>query len=280
MCQEKTVRFFALKNQIKLYRCESCGFIFVWPVKEEYLKAYEKECFSGKSNDTGYADYEGDREVMAKNFRAYLERIDKFSKNKGKLLDVGSATGHFLEIAKQDGWNVLGMEISDYAADIGRRKGLDIETGNFENSDYPAESFDAVTFLDILEHFINPGLAIEQAAKILKSGGSLIINTPDSASFLAKTFGKNWHLIAPPTHLNYFNLKNLKIILERNALEIIFVGNITKRFSLRAIFKALAYWQKFFAWRMIFGYLQEKHLGKIGIPLKTGDNMFVIAKKI
>jgi SAM-dependent methyltransferase len=241
---------------------------------------YEESCFSGKTDDTGYADYEGDREIMVQNCKAYLEKINKFFKSKGKLLDVGSATGHFVETAERQGWNASGMEISDYAASVGRKKGLKIEVGKFEESDYPAETFDTVTFLDILEHFINPNQALEKAAKILKPGGVLAINTPNSASLLAKIFGKHWHLIAPPGHLNYFNPSNLQLVLERNGLELVFIGNITKKFSLRAIFKALAYWQKLFIWRGIFNYLVNKRLGKIGIPLKTGDNMFIIAKKI
>jgi 2-polyprenyl-3-methyl-5-hydroxy-6-metoxy-1,4-benzoquinol methylase len=280
ICKEKRVYFFALKNKIKLYRCSSCGFIFVWPLLKEYLGIYEEECFSGKNNDTGYADYEGDREIMIQNFKAYLERINKISKGSGRLLDVGSATGHFMEIAKKQGWNVFGMEISDYAAGIGRRKGLEIKTGNFEDFDYPNASFDVVTFLDILEHFMNPELAIGKAARILKSGGILVINTPNTDSLLAKVFGKNWHLIAPPGHLSYFNRSNLEKILEKNGLKVVFCGNIVKRFSLRAIVKALAYWQKMFIWKKFFDYLSDKRVGRIGIPLRTGDNMFVIAKKI
>ena len=139
---------------------------------------------------------------------------------KGKLLDVGAATGHFLELARKNGWEASGIEISKYAAKKARKKGLEIAVGDFENHEFSENCFDAVTFWDVLEHFGKPDLAFKQARKILRTGGILAINTPDSRSVLARIFGKRWHAIVPPNHLNLFNCDNLKAVLEKNGFEL------------------------------------------------------------
>jgi 2-polyprenyl-3-methyl-5-hydroxy-6-metoxy-1,4-benzoquinol methylase len=278
-CKGLSIDFFAKKNGCDLFRCRRCGLIFVWPIIDEYQKIYDEDYFSGEKNKLGYADYEGDWEITADIFRLYLKKLEKTSPNKGKLLDVGAATGHFVQIAGCDGWEASGIEISEYAAEIGRKKGLDIRTGNFENLDLPENSFDMITFWDVLEHFARPDLAIRQAGKMLKSGGLLAVNTPDTASLLARIFGRRWHQLVPPNHLYFFNPRNLELQLRKNNFEILQIGRVGKKFSLRTIFKVLANWQNFFLWKKISNYLLKSRLGNLGFPVNTRDNFFLVARK-
>jgi len=253
--------------------------MFVWPVPENYLALYGKDYFSGAKNRLGYADYEGDKKKLCGTFKNYLQRIEAILPQKGKLFDVGAATGYFLELAKENGWQASGIEISQYAASVGRKNGLNIVTGNFETCDIRENQFEAVVFWDVLEHFARPDLAVRQARKILKPGGILVINTPDSRSVLAKILRRRWHAIVPPNHLCIFSLKNLTQLLSKNNFEIIKTARVGKKFSLRTIFKVLANWQKISVLRNISNYFLRSRIGNLSAYLNLRDNVFLVARK-
>jgi 2-polyprenyl-3-methyl-5-hydroxy-6-metoxy-1,4-benzoquinol methylase len=280
VCEKKSTFFYAKKNSCDLYRCQKCGLIFVWPILRDYMKIYSENYFSGAKDSLGYADYEGDREVMSGVFRIYLGKIENFLPQKGKLLDVGAATGHFVSLAGVSGWEASGIEISEYAAEIGQGKNLQTFTGNFETYYFPENQFDAVTFWDVLEHFEKPDVAIRQARKILKPGGILALNTPDSASFVAKVFGRRWHALVPPNHLHIFSRKNLARLLAKNGFEVVETCRVGKKFSLRFIFKVLSVWQKLKIWEAAYGRATKSDWGNWKISLNTRDNIFIIAKKL
>lgn len=280
ICLNKISKLFVIKNGYKLYRCENCQFLFVWPIPQDYVKIYQENYFCGSESGFGYSDYNGDKEILLENFKKYLKILNRFSLKKGRLLDVGAANGIFVELANSYGWSASGIEIAEDASKISRNNKLKIVTGNFENYNFPKNNFDVITFWDVLEHFSNPEIVIKKAFHSLKSGGILAINTPDSASLPARIFGKKWHLIVPPEHLNYFNLKSLEIIFKRNNFKIIYKNRVCKKFSLQYIFKTLSSWHKFFIWKKIYKYLSKKKLGSLGVKINTYDNIFVIAKKI
>jgi 2-polyprenyl-3-methyl-5-hydroxy-6-metoxy-1,4-benzoquinol methylase len=279
VCEIQSANFFTEKNGFDLYRCGKCGLIFVWPTSGDYTKIYSEDYFSGAKNSLGYADYEGDKEMMAGAFSAYLEKMEKVFPKKGKLLDVGAATGHFVELAKEKGWDASGIEISQYAAEIGGKKGLKIITGKFETHHFSENYFDIVTFWDVLEHFEKPELVVRQARKILKSGGILALNTPDSSSLAAKFFGRHWHALVPPNHLHIFSRKNMVRLLAKNGFEVIETARVGKNFSLRFVLKVLANWQKMKIWEKAYERAMKSRWGNWKIPLDIRDNMFVIAKK-
>ena len=153
-----------------------------------------------------------DKEPMVPAFLKYLDLISSaLASKKGKLLDVGAATGFFVRLAENAGFSGMGIEISDHAASQGRSKGLKIQTGTLSSV---AGTFDCITMLDLIEHVPNPRAEITKAAELLREGGVLVINTPDAGSMFARVMGKRWHLICPPEHLYYFNRRNMKRLLE------------------------------------------------------------------
>lgn len=47
LCNSKDIEFFTSKNSYNLYKCKSCGLIFVWPMPENYSKIYSSDYFKG-----------------------------------------------------------------------------------------------------------------------------------------------------------------------------------------------------------------------------------------
>ncbi len=224
-------------------------------------------------------DYEEDKKPMMPTFESYLKKIEKFLPDKGKLLDVGSATGFFLEIAKDKGWNVFGMEISEYAAEKSREKGLNVITGAIEDLGV-GKYFDVITFWDVIEHLANARIALISAYKLLNDKGILAVCTPDSKSLVAKLFGRSWHSLIPPEHLIIFNRHNLENLLSECGFQVLFSGKIGKRFTFQYIMQIAANWLGSAFVGRAAKFLKSSFLGKLSLMINLRDNIFIIARKL
>jgi SAM-dependent methyltransferase len=273
------VRSLGEKNSFPLYSCKGCGHLFVWPIPESPQEIYSEDYFHGGENGFGYIDYDRDKAPMADTFRRYLKEIARNGKPKGTMLDVGAATGFFLDIARGEGWETYGIELSWYAAEVARGKGLRVSTGTTDDCDFPAGFFDVVTAWDVIEHMPKPLATLEKIHSLLKPGGLLVINTPDSGCMLARLLGKSWHLVVPPEHLNLFHRRSLKFMLEKTGYSVVHRTTVGKRFTLQYIFMTMRHWQKLRVWDRVASYLQKHRLGSVELPINLHDNMFVIARK-
>jgi 2-polyprenyl-3-methyl-5-hydroxy-6-metoxy-1,4-benzoquinol methylase len=273
LCNNST-HHFTQKDGFDLYKCNSCKFIFVYPVPKS-IEVYDDSYFSGADKGFGYIDYDADKEPMIPTFLKYLDIFSSLGKKSGRLLDIGAATGFFMSIARNKGFDVAGVEISDFAGGVGRKKGLNIKTGDLASAAFPSEYFDVVTMFDVLEHVPSPKDFLSESKRILKNGGLLAINTPDAQSFWAKLLGSKWQLIVPPEHLNYFSPKNLASYLEKEGFKVIVNTKIGKKFTLQYIFKMLPKFIKF-----VSNILPQKLLSKIYIPINLHDNFFIVLEKI
>ncbi len=278
LCSAPAPVFFMRKNNCTLYVCMSCKLWFVYPIPN-LSEVYSQDYFTGAHGGFGYADYDRDKKPMISTFERYLQRIEKYALGHGKLLDIGAATGFFLSIAKRFGFEPYGVELSDYAAEEGRKKGLSIITGTL--ADVPPDPlFDVITILDVIEHVADPRDEILRAHALLKSGGIYAINTQDTGSLYARILKRRWHLIVPPEHLYYFSRANITLLLAQCGFEVLEISTIGKRFSLPYIFTTLYAWQKLSIWRWLAQLSERGWLAKIYLPINLGDNMFVIARKL
>jgi SAM-dependent methyltransferase len=124
----------------------------------------------------------------------------------GKLLDVGCASGLFLDAARREGrWQVQGIEPNPRAVAFGRhRRGLDIRQGIFADVDFGGNSFDVITMWDVLEHLHHPTDALQKAARLLRKEGILVVRVPHLESFGARLFSRHWAGLDAPRHLHVF----------------------------------------------------------------------------
>jgi len=124
-----------------------------------------------------------------------------------KVLDIGCGGGLFLSKLKQERADVTGIELSDTRAYYAKTKhGLEIIKRPIED-DYWKEkygSYDVVTLWDVIEHVNYPLSTLKSAAKMLKSGGLILIDTPCRDAFYHR-FGEFTYRISGgkyPTFLN------------------------------------------------------------------------------
>ena len=279
VCGSDDAFFWFKKNFFNLYKCRKCGLIFTKAVADA-SEVYSEDYFSGAKNGFGYVDYDKDKQAMTNTFEFYLDKVEEFSVKKRSLLDVGTATGYFLELAKFKNWDAIGVEISEFAASKAREKGFRVITGTIEDLLNYDERFSVVTMWDVIEHVPNPVGTLAAANKLLLNGGVIAINTPDSGSLFAKIMGKNWHLLVPPEHLIIFNRKNLSFLLQRQGFEILFTAKMGKKFTIQYVFQILANWRRdFVLFKKLANFFAGNFLGRISLPINLRDNFFIIARK-
>lgn len=134
---------------------------------------------------------------------------DAFPKG-GSILDVGCASGFFLESLGQN-WNRHGVELFRLAVERSRsRPGIDVHESDLASVAFPKESFDVICSFDVIEHLPNPLPIFQEARRILKPGGWLLLGTGNSGSLAARMAGSRWTYLCIPEHISFFNPRSLK----------------------------------------------------------------------
>lgn len=279
VCSSGKNKFFWQKNNYKLYSCENCELVFVWPIPDNLNQIYKRDYFRsrGKLGGSGYSDYDQDKKPMREVFMSFLNKFERLGSGRS-IFDVGAATGYFLDLAKGRGWQTSGSEISEYARQIAKGKGHDVVGDLLEKGFY--NRFDVVTMWDVLEHLRDPKEYLRTVNKILLPKRWLAINTIDKGSWWARIWGKQWHLIVPPEHLYYFSRKNLELLLNDTGFQIVEIKKIGKKFSLSYIFKILYHWQKLKIWHVLSRWFDRPFWRKLSIPINLRDNIFILAQKV
>ncbi|MCL6511243.1 MAG: class I SAM-dependent methyltransferase [Anaerolineae bacterium] len=200
-----------------LVRCCACGLIYQnpRPTREEIGQHYPDRYDSYNYRDDVRKGCALSRWAAAYGIAKRCRYVTRHKRG-GVLLDVGCSTGLFLQGMRKHGyWQLCGVEPSNYAASIARQKGLEVITGTLENTAFPAESFDAVTMWDVIEHVHDPLGTLHYLAHILRPDGLLVIRTPNFDSWDARLFGPYWSGFEPPRHLHIFTPHTISAALKQ-----------------------------------------------------------------
>ncbi|MCW4015913.1 MAG: class I SAM-dependent methyltransferase [Candidatus Bathyarchaeota archaeon] len=129
---------------------------------------------------------------------ARIETITDMVQPLGKglqILDVGGGDGLIGEhLWKMDN-NIATIDLPTVSAQSHKREFLSAVTGDAEELPFKTNSFDVVLASEIVEHLWNPNSFLNDAYKILKTGGHLIISTPDGVDGLRYDSHKHYYTI-------------------------------------------------------------------------------------
>ena len=190
-------------GEFHLVRCRNCGLEYLNPRPSwELLQQYYSKDYYSFMGAIKKRTFRITEVIQAHGLRRRAKFILK-KKKAGKLLDVGCATGSFLnEMQKKPGWQVSGVELVEIAAQKAReRYDIDVFTGSLFDAGFADNYWDVITLFDVLEHTSNPLLHIKELFRILKPGGWIIIKVPNPASYQAHLFGPAWVGYEAPHHL-------------------------------------------------------------------------------
>ena len=220
-------------TRYRIVGCDCCAFSYLLPrpTPKELSVWYGDEYFSN------YAEGSGNGHAHSSTFldriRVHIAwRLDRGTRLSPSLLqtlitcpgaaicDIGCGNGDWLLQLKSAGFGVLGIEPDEAARRRAMAKGLDVRPGYAESlpADLPPSSFDAVTMLHVLEHCLDPFVAIKKASGLIRPGGYIVIEVPNNESLGAQQSGIAWFHADIGRHLNFFTAKGLSALAEKAGL--------------------------------------------------------------
>ena len=208
-------------------RCSDCGFTYVTPrFKDQALidEVYNEGYWSSSSaKDRGYTDYRADAPLYLKTYRRRMPIIRRHFDRPGRVLDIGCAAGYFLQVMREDGWDVEGLEPSDAIrpraqAELGEDR---VRGGLLDQAGFEPGSFDFVTMWDVIEHIPDFVSALEEMRRLVKPGGKVLVETQNVGSRTARMLGRKWQHYKHAEHIYHFNPDTLAVAMERAGFNIL-----------------------------------------------------------
>jgi 2-polyprenyl-6-hydroxyphenyl methylase/3-demethylubiquinone-9 3-methyltransferase len=141
-----------------------------------------------------------------------LERLQKFTHEDAKILDVGCGGGFLSNELALHGYQVTGIDLSVESLKVARThdktKTVKYEVADAFHLPSPNENFDALIAMDFLEHIANPDVAIKEFSRVLKPGGLFFFHTfnrnPLTWLFAIKLL--EWFIKNTPKNMHVFRL--------------------------------------------------------------------------
>jgi len=242
-CSDNVYEYFYLrKNDLIAQKCTDCSHVFVQnsPISSSNAADYyTMDDFDGnrklQSNElyTNYycqcrADYRQflQSSQVLRQFKEKINYLNDCFPSRGRLLDVGCATGVFLDMAREEGWAVEGVEISPDLASYAREQfSLKVHLGDLIQQELCTGPFDVISMFDVIEHLPDVNAIINACAKLVKKDGFLMLRTPTEKGLLrdiAKMiYRSSFTKMESPMfmfysfeHIQSFSLKSLTHLLE------------------------------------------------------------------
>jgi len=138
-----------------------------------------------------------------------------------RLLDVGCSLGYTVEAAVELGWQGFGVDVNPQVVEACRRRNLRCQVAQGHPLPYPDAFFDAVTAWHVIEHVADVSESLAEWARVLRPGGILAMETPDSSCLKLKWRGPNYRTFWAPEHVYTFNRHNLGSLARVAGFEVV-----------------------------------------------------------
>lgn len=212
LCGKDDLQLLHGESGFSLLKCLKCSLVF---------KSLENSLAEhiGDMPDRLYNDVEirGREKPNIQRARDRLNILNRYKKQ-GKLLEIGCATGEFLETAQHVGFDVSGLDASQVYVEYAFGKGLNVKYGRLEDFDYNKEELDVICMFHLIEHIQYPKEFLKQVHEYLKPGGLLYIITPNLESHTDKLFKYKHPNFAQADHLFFYSKDVLGKLLSISGL--------------------------------------------------------------
>lgn len=203
--------------------CARCGLIRQDPMPTEAeLAAYYARDYR--------LDYKGAEEPRAQEIARSAEGaarrlaiVAPYLAPGARILDVGSGTGSFVDLAQRHGFDARGIEPNEaYARWSAARFGIRVEPGTWESADFAPASFDLVTVNHVLEHLRSPTATLTRLHRWIAPGGRLYVAVPDMKNPAASPF-QRFHT----AHVHGFAHESLVMLARKTGFAVEPVAGLT-----------------------------------------------------
>ncbi|RLT20787.1 MAG: class I SAM-dependent methyltransferase [Planctomycetota bacterium] len=130
-----------------------------------------------------------------------------------KMLEIGCASGAFLNQMSGLGWEVEGIEFSEKAAQNARQLGYKVYAGSLETAPAPLTLVDLIVGWFVMEHLHNPIGSLKKLHEWANPGAWLVLSVPNANALEFHLFKDKWYALQLPTHLNHYTPQSLAKVL-------------------------------------------------------------------
>jgi SAM-dependent methyltransferase len=272
----KRVRGFPLE----FARCGNCSLVYQNPrlTRESLASYFSSSLFlqdpEGDKLDEllGYSDYSNWDRSYKRTAQLRLARLAKFKQPPGALLEIGTATGSFLDAARSSGFRVRGLDLSASFAELARKNhALDIDVDYIEEVELPESHYDVVCNFGGIACWRDPVRALANIHHCLKPDGIFVLNHFDVDSVPGRIL-QDRHFEYNHASLVIYSKKTMGRCLNQARFDVVYLQNERQYASLGRI----------------AGYLKRagalKSLRALGledatIPIIVPGTIFVICRK-
>jgi 2-polyprenyl-3-methyl-5-hydroxy-6-metoxy-1,4-benzoquinol methylase len=143
------------------------------------------------------------------------------------LLDIGCGSGTFLEVCKQNGWQIEGTDISSSASkSVLENYNIKVHQGDFNKIKFN-KTFDVISLWGVLEHLSDPIATIKKVKELLNKDGMLVFEVPSADCFISEYLKKNnfspTRYIESGRHNIFFSNKVIRQIAENFNLKVEYI---------------------------------------------------------
>lgn len=192
-----------------MYACGECNVVYADPFKGPGPGWYES------------SEVYGVGRVITKDIEWQHRQVLKMRLQGKRLLDIGCGNGVFLREAERAGYDAWGLDFDKRNIAVAKeRYGLkNVFCMSVEDAlkRFGKNTFDIITFFEVLEHLDSPVKFLEDVKGLLSPGGVIALSVPNRERFL-DTLGAG---DAPPNHLTKWNAASLKSFLERSGFTVL-----------------------------------------------------------
>jgi 2-polyprenyl-3-methyl-5-hydroxy-6-metoxy-1,4-benzoquinol methylase len=219
-CKDYTVS----KEDFAIIYCQQCqtGITQNIPNQSTISKYYQSESYISHSDTKkGLVNqlYHSARRLMLQSKYQLIKKLTRLER--GKILDIGSGTGYFLQTMQKKQWEVVGIEAEEKARQFSQEQfGLTVFSPE-EIKNISEKQFDVITLWHVLEHLHDLHGTWEHLKRLLTTEGVLLIAVPNHQSYDAKHYQQYWAAYDVPRHLWHFSPKSLKILAHQHGFQII-----------------------------------------------------------
>lgn len=187
--------------------CKKCGSVYVDIDVDQ--QAFTNYYSSDYSKSLSYIEVFGkeNAEIYYTNIE---KRISKYVDKKAAILEVGGGIGELASFLKSKGYDdITVMEPSERCIKLCEEKGLKTVLSDGMGIDKSLEEkFDFIIINHTLEHVLNFGDMMKNAREMLKPGGGVYIEVPDTDMYCAVDFVPYWFFTYE--HVVHFNLESFE----------------------------------------------------------------------
>lgn len=212
-----------------VHRCGTCALRFLAPVPpwSELAGYYPKTYWTGPSDRVVEKGLHGRltelyRRTMLFDHARFVRRVAREQAARGLApfwLDIGCGDGSVLETVGVK--PCVGLDMSKDALRQVLARGIPAVHGWVTQAPVREATCSIVSMFHVLEHVEDPVAFLKGAGKLLKPGGSLVVQVPNARSIQAFVTGRYWAGYDVPRHLIHFTPKHLRETAERAGFRVV-----------------------------------------------------------